>query len=72
MIEFTNVYEMRMNEGKSISTLARDIGVSQNVLDRFERNESLRETSLKKIADYFQVTVMELLISKKTTPRDIF
>ena len=58
----TRVKEIRERIGMRVSDMAKDMGVDRHVIMRME-NDQLRHTydSMKKFADYFAITVEELV-----------
>lgn len=58
----TRVRELREKMGMRVSDMAKDMGVDRHIIMRME-NDKLRHTydSMKKFADYFCVTVEELV-----------
>lgn len=53
--------EKRLNEGKSIRALAKDLDVHQHTIRALERGESVSPASAKKVADWLGCTVVDLL-----------
>lgn len=51
----------RLNSGHSIRGLARRLGIHEQVVRRVESGEPIRPESAKLIADFYGVTVTELL-----------
>ena len=51
----------RLNAGHSIRGLARHLGVSEQVVRRVEAGAPVRPESAKPLADFYGITVMELL-----------
>ena len=58
----TRVRELREKMGMKVSDMAKDMGVDRHIIMRME-NDKLRHTydSMKKFADYFCVSVEELV-----------
>jgi transcriptional regulator with XRE-family HTH domain len=57
-----NLTEARLNEGLSIRALARELGIPENSIRRFERGDGLlRPANAKLVADRFGVQVTDLL-----------
>jgi transcriptional regulator with XRE-family HTH domain len=55
-----NLIAMRFNAGKSQRGLAREVGVSVEVIKYAERGGRPRPQNMKAIADYFGVRVTDL------------
>lgn len=64
-----NFYNFCLEKGKSPNTVAKEIGISSGSITKW-KNESVipREATLKKIADYFGVSVDSLLADEPTIP----
>ena len=58
------VQRERINRGISRRALARQIDVPEQTLRRLERGDGISLVYAKRIADYFDVTVLELLPEK--------
>lgn len=53
--------KLRIFEGKSLSGLARELGMSVPTLRRLERGEPLQVSSITAWADHFEVTVEDAM-----------
>lgn len=53
--------ELRLEHGLTIKELAKVSGISQGVLSNFERTNRITPQRAKKLADYYKVSVKELL-----------
>lgn len=51
----------RINEGLSIRALAREIDVPEQTIRRLEGGEAISLSYAKKLADHFDVTVLDLM-----------
>lgn len=51
----------RLNAGKSIRGLAKEIGVAEQTVRRLEDGESVHPANAKKVADYFGVLVTDIM-----------
>lgn len=55
-----NLAVLRLNEGKSIRGLARELGINEHTLRRLETGEAVHPSTAKKVADHFGVKVTDL------------
>ena len=51
----------RMNRGLSVAAAADAIGIARGTLDAFERGDSVSLASLKRVADFYGCTVMDIV-----------
>lgn len=51
----------RLNRGYSIRGLARHLGIHDNAIRRLERGDVVHPATAKKIADFFEVQVTDLM-----------
>lgn len=51
----------RLNSGHSAKSLARELGVHEHAIRRLERGEGVHPATAKKIADFFEVQVTDLM-----------
>ena len=56
--------------GKSESAVAKDVGITSKSVTGWKNGALPRNSTLKKLADYFGVTVDELMGTKKRARRD--
>ena len=57
----TTFTRLRINAGLTQAAVARATGVPKSIVSRVELGNSARPENLKKLADFFGVTVVELL-----------
>ena len=63
--------ELRENQGKSQIDVARETGISQKNLSKYETGKfKPKYETLKKLADYYNVTVAYILGEEKEEPID--
>lgn len=60
MTERFDLRRARLNAGLSIRGAARTIGVHEQVIRRLEAGEGVRPESVKPVADYFGVKVLDI------------
>ena len=57
---YENFVRLCAQSGKSLASVARDIGVQKSTVSRWATGAEPRDTTVIKIADYFGVSVQEL------------
>lgn len=66
---FYNNYVRLCNEArKSPSAVALEIGIAKPTVSRWKTGSKPNHATLLKVADYFGVTIEELLLDKKENP----
>ena len=69
MLVFNNIKSLAKKQGKSIKTVALDIGLSENAIYGWKKTKP-KADDLAKVADYFHVSVDYLLgREEQTAPR---
>lgn len=58
---YENFVRLCAQSGKSLAKVARDIGVQKSTVSRWATGSEPRDTTIVRIADYFGVTVDELM-----------
>ena len=66
-----NIRELRNEKGISQQRCADDIGISRRTLQRYEKGSLGGIEYLKKIADYFHVSLDELGVAPEEEKRNI-
>jgi transcriptional regulator with XRE-family HTH domain len=61
MTDRFDIYAARMNAGLSQRALAEECGVSLTVIQRLENGATATPSNAKKVADYFDVQVTDLM-----------
>jgi DNA-binding XRE family transcriptional regulator len=56
-----NLAAARINAGYSIRSLARELDVNEHSIRRLEAGEAVHPATAKKVADFFGVTVVDLM-----------
>lgn len=56
-----NLTAERLNRGHSIRSLAHELGIHQHALRRLEAGEGVHPATAKKVADYFDCKVTDLM-----------
>ena len=69
MLVFNNIKSLAKKQGKSIKTVALDIGLSENAIYGWKKTKP-KADDLAKVADYFHVSVDYLLGRDTTEPKN--
>ena len=57
-----NFYNLCLRAGKAPNTVAKEVGIASGTITKWKNENAVpREQTLRKLADYFSVTVDELL-----------
>ena len=56
-----NLAAERLNAGHSIKSLARELDVHEHAIRRLERGEGVHPATAKKVADFFDCQVIDLM-----------
>jgi transcriptional regulator with XRE-family HTH domain len=56
-----NLRDERVNRGFTIRGLAKEIGVTEQTVRRLENGEIVRPANAKKVADFFECKVTDLM-----------
>lgn len=56
----------RVNRGHTPRSLAAEVGIDARTLQRLERGEAVHPAKVKKVADYFEVKVTDLLVAEQS------
>lgn len=64
---YENFVRLCAQSGKSLAQVARDVGVQKSTVSRWATGSEPRDTTIVRIADYFGISVDELMGEDSTT-----
>lgn len=68
LVFYTNYVDFCNKIGKSPSAAAEEMGFKRSVVTRWSKGTNPRQATLQKIADYFDVSVEDLIAEQKENP----